>query len=321
MLCQPAVALDMKKCRKPVMPFFQCGSKVRMNITAFLSPPSASLRLLVLAVSAACLVSCETVPAVDESSMWRVTDNGAHVWFHRGATVDRFVWSGPLDAEKKAHGFGKLVQHYPETYGDPIFGGGQYENTATYEGKMVHGRLDGEVIWTQSFNGKIQRDQWANGTWLSGEVIRAGSSGGGSSGLSDSQLVGGLLGLGGIASGDTGLAGAGLTMLSGDGAGGVAQMAGWAGGGSSAGSGNGSVSGTSATPRGTKGNLVTEWGLRKTVKSSQDHMKYYIQAADQAHATYMKSGSDADYQQHRHYAELARDFHERTGTDTQGYAR
>jgi len=50
-------------------------------------------------------------------------------------------------------------------------------------------------------------------------------------------------------------------------------------------------------------------------------MKHYIQAADQAHATYRKSGESGHYQQHRHYAELARDFHQRTGTKTQGYAR
>lgn len=277
-------------------------------------------RLLLATMALVCLPSCETVPPVVTTPLWLTTDNGASVWFQKWPRVDRFLWSGALDAEKKAHGFGKLSLHLPETYGDPIFGGGEYENTSTLEGKMVHGRFEGEVIRTESFNGSVQRTQWANGEGVSSEVIRTGvtrTDGGGL--LSDSQLVGGLIGLGGIAGGDTGLAGAGLTMLSGDGAGGVAQMADWAG--RSPGGGGSSGGGASATRGGTDPNLIDAWSLRGTVKTGQDHMKHYIQAADQAHATYRKSGESGHYQQHRHYAELARDFHQRTGTKTQGYAR
>lgn len=270
--------------------------------------------------------SCEMAPPYDSSAQWRSTENGVTVWSARGQIETRHHWDGPVDKENKAHGFGKFSRYNPDIAGDMIFGGGFYENTTTFEGRMVHGRLEGEVIRRDSFNGKVQRDQWANGEWLSGVVITPGRSPGSSgSGLSDGQLVGGIVGLGGIAGGDARVAGAGLTMLAGDESGGVAQLASMAAG------GNGStnpVSGAAmGSGSGTAGgnlpgnNLIDEWKLRGTVRSADDHMKYYIQSADQAFATYQKSGEQAYYSQHREYAELARSFHERTGTETQGYAR
>lgn len=276
-----------------------------------------------------CLTSCETVPAYDSSGQWRTTENGVTVWFPKAQIVTGQLWHGPVDAEKKAHGFGKLTAYNPDIAGDIFFGGGYYENTTTNEGKMVNGRFEGEVIARHSSSGKVQRDQYVNGEWVSGEWIHNGrtSTSSGSSGLSDGQLVGGMLGMAGIAGGDTGLAGAGLTMLSGNESGGLRQMADWAtstpggtSGGTSGGAGTGAAAGAAGVSA-PNGNLIDEWKLRGEVKASGDHMKYYIQAADQAFASYKKSGEAAYYKQHREYAELARDFHQRTGTKTQGYAR
>ncbi len=266
------------------------------------------------------LASCAMEPAFDSSSQWRTTENGVSLWSGRGVNDTNHHWSGPVDKENKAHGFGKFTQYSPDIPGDPIFGGGFYESTVTREGKMVHGKLEGEVISKFSVTGKVQRDQWANGEWVSGEVIRVGKfPDSDSGGLSDGQMVGAVLGLGGIAAGDADLAGAGLTALSGDESGGLRKMQDWANANPGSG-GTGINSGTGAAKPG-KGNLIDEWQLRGTVKKAGDHMKYYIQAADQAYATYQKSGEEAYYGQHREYATLAKDFHERTGTGTQGYSR
>jgi len=282
--------------------------------------------LLLTLAAALYLTSCETGPAYDSSGQWRTTENGVMVWFPKAQIVTRQLWHGPVDAEKKAHGFGKLTCYNPDIAGDVFFGGGYYENTTTNEGKMVNGRFEGEVIAKHSSSGKVQRDQYVNGEWVSGEWIHRGgssSSSGSSGGLSDGQLVGGMLGLAGIAGGDTGLAGAGLTMLSGNESGGLRQMTDWAAstpGGTSGGAGTVAAAGGSGRTN-PDDNLIDEWELRDKVKASGDHMKYYIQAADQAFASYKKSGEAAYYKQHREYAELARDFHQRTGTKTQGYSR
>jgi|JI6StandDraft_1071083.scaffolds.fasta_scaffold00592_2 hypothetical protein len=282
------------------------------------------LHLLTLAAATLCLTSCETVPAYDSGSKWRTTDNGVTVWSIRNQNVTRHLWEGPVNAEKQAHGFGKISWYNPETSGDVFFGGGYYANTTSSEGRMVNGKLEGEAITRWSYNGKTQRDQFANGEWVSGEVIQTGrSSSGSSGGLSDGQLVGGMLGMAGIAGGDTGLAGAGLTMLSGNESGGFRQMTDWATstpGGTSGGSGTVAAAGAAGVSA-PGGNLIDEWKLRGAVKAGGDHLKYYIQSADQAFASYKKSGDAAYYKQHREYAELARDFHQRTGTKTQGYAR
>lgn len=280
-----------------------------------------------LILSAALLLaSCETMTNYIPPQAWNTTDNGTAVFMRGKSTIEnRFVWDGSVDAEKKAHGFGKLTYSNPDIAGDPLFGGGFYPNTTTYEGKMVAGKFEGEVIRRDSVDASIRRWQFDDGIMTSAEIITPGrSSSGSSSGLSDGQLVGGMLGLSGIAGGDVGLASAGLTMLSGDESGGLSQMASWATstpGGSGRGGSN--LPGVSSAGGGALegGNLIDEWGLRKTVKSRGDHMKYYIQAADQAFASYQKSGEKAYYNQHREYAGLARDFHQRTGTGTQGYAR
>lgn len=272
-----------------------------------------------------CLIlgSCATTPTYDTSEQWRTTENGVNVWCSRSAIDTNHQWIGPVDKEKKAHGFGKLTQYNPDIAGDPFFGGGFYESTTTSEGKMVHGKFEGEVIRKFSHNGKVQRDQYQDGAWVSAELIRAGnSSTSGSGGLSDGQLVGGMFGLAGLAGGDAGLAGAGLTVLSGDERGGLQKMNAWAksepgGAGASGTLPGGGGAGIKVTEK----NLIDEWKLRAAVKKGGDHMKYYIQAADQAFSSYEKSGEKAYYNQHQEYASLARDFHERTGTQTQGYSR
>lgn len=269
------------------------------------------------------LHSCSTAPVYDSSSQWRTTENGITVWSGRHQIDTNHQWIGPVDREKKAHGFGKFVQYNPDVPGDPFFGGGFYENTVTCEGKMVHGRFEGEVIRKMSYNGKVQRDQYQNGEWVSADLIRAGnSSGSGSSGLSDGQLIGGMYGLAGLAAGDSRLAGAGATLLSGNESAGLQQVTNWAKAGpGGAGSRGGLAGGGGSGVQISEGNLIDEWKLRSKVKKSGDHMSYYIQAADQAYASYKKSGEKAYYAQHKEYASLARDFHERTGTETQGYSR
>ncbi len=286
----------------------------------------ATCRLAILLVVSSLLSSCETPTAIYPSQAWNTTDNGAVVFMRGKSNIEnQFVWDGPVNAEKKAHGFGKMTYANPDVAGDPIFGGGYYPNTTTYEGKMVAGKFEGEVIRKDSVNGKVQRDQFTDGVWMTGDVLRAGysSSSSSSSGLSDGQLVGGMLGLAGIAGGDSGLAGAGLTMASGNESAGLSQMTEWATstpGGSSGGSA--AVAGASTSAGGSdKKNLIDEWKLRREVKTGGDHMKFYIQAADQAFATFQKSGENAHYDQHREYAQLAQDFHDRTGNKTQGYAR
>ncbi len=281
---------------------------------------------LLLVIATLQLVSCETPTNYVPAQAWNTTDNGVVVFMRGKSSIENHLtWDGAIDPEKKAQGFGKLTYSNPDIAGDPLFGGGFYPNTTTYEGKMVAGKFVGEVIRRDSVDGSIRRWLYQDGVMTSAEFIDPGrrSSSSSSSGLSDGQLVGGMLGLSGIAGGDTGLAGAGLTMLSGNESAGLGQMASWAtstpgssSGGSSLAGGSGASGGGSPAGR----NLIDEWGLRDKAKGD-DHMKYYIQTADQAFASYQKSGEKAYYAQHQEYAGLARDFHDRTGTGTQGYAR
>lgn len=214
-------------------------------------PTGAVCRITTLLVVSFLLTSCETPTVEPDIYAWRNTDNGIQVWAKpKSYPQNRLTWNGPVNKGNQADGFGKLEYYNPYVSGD-LFTGGYNEQTVSMEGKMVAGKFEGEVIHRFSNDGRTVRDQYSQGEWVSGKVLQAGysSSSGSSSGLSDGQLVGGMLGLAGIAGGDAGLAGAGLTMASGNESAGLSQMTEWATstpGGSEAVAGASTSAGTSA---------------------------------------------------------------------------
>ena len=255
------------------------------------------------------LSSC-AVPAYQ----WRVTDNGAKVWWTAKAKADnRLNWIGDKTPTGEANGPGRLIEFQPRF--EDLFT--LYpEYTLTHQGSMESGKFAGEVIAESTYNGSIAQHTYVAGESVGYRMLKeprksvAASDGNGGNG--DEILIGAMFGLAGIAGGDATVAGAGAQMMAGDGVGAANAL--MQAGGARGNGGGGTVGGSKPQVSANQPNLIDKYGLAKYRGSAGDHIVYYIQAADQAYSSYQQSGEAAYYAQHREYSDLAKHFHARTSS-------
>jgi hypothetical protein len=67
-------------------------------------------------------------------------------------------------------------------------------------------------------------------------------------------------------------------------------------------------------PAANKVNLIDSYGLGKYRGATGDHIKHYIDSADDAFRVYMQTGDESYYTRHREYADIAKQFHKETAT-------
>ncbi len=246
--------------------------------------------LLCSALATLLLSAYETPTPVTESAgdsadsrdyQWRSTGKGVSLYAKLYDSDTKLEWEGGVNAQNRADGFGKL-RRYPA----PATGTQAPAFVDTHTGFMVDGRFEGVITGTSTRGGgsitydKYSQDRWETG--LGSDFPR----------LTSTSMPAPATGTGTAATPPQASPGAA------------------------------SLPPTSASvspPRqALKQKLIDQWGLRRAMRSSGDHMKFYLMAADKAYESYQKSGSDAYYEQH---AELARTFHERTGDETTGFSR
>ena len=271
---------------------------------------------------------CEVLETpVTTGSYWQTTQEGAKVWWHAPEHPSKTIsWSGGKDSEGQAHGFGKLVTVMPRIPSG-LLTGGWYGDTRTHEGLMAHGKMEGSVYRHSSYDNSVWKQIYAGGEYQSSTLAKLGVYANQSSSESsnDNLLVGAMLAGGGLASGETALVGAGVSAMQGDTSGMLNQIS-QAGGTNSSGSTvpNGALMGGGPARMDQmkrEPNLVDRSYLRDYRHKGNDHIVNYIKAADAAYESYTKGGDTRYYDQHKEYVELAKSFHERTGTETQGFAR
>ncbi len=267
--------------------------------------------LLFSALAALLLSACETPAPVKESAgdsadsggyEWRSTEKGVSLYAKLYDSDTKLEWEGGVNEQNRAHGFGKL-RRYPA----PAPGTQAPAFVDTQTGFMVDGRFEGVITGSSTRGGGYNTyDKYSQGKWET-------SLGNDSPRLTSASMPAPALGT------NTGTATTSLQASSGT----ITAAPASAPVAASSSSVAASPAPAAITPprQTLKGNLIDQWGLRRAMRSGGDHMKFYLMAADKAYESYQQSGSDAFYEQHEQYAELARTFHERTGDETTGFSR
>ncbi|GEM_PF-3403681 len=262
------------------------------------------LHLTIAGGLCALLAGCETFTESAPSAGWQRTSNGATVWHKpRFHASQRYTWDGGTNAQGYAHGRGVFTSYNPEIPAWDMFSSGYYEQKLTMTGNMVNGRFEGDVYVDNHMPAKgrwYSVDNYSGGFQVNTRQLSHQAYQSGSDSLTDAQLVGGILAVGGASAGDANVSGAGVKMIQGDTHGGIRQL------GHSAG-----APGHNPTTGASEPNLIDEWGLGKH-RNGNSHIVNYIRAADSAYDAYKRSGDSRHYAQHKEYAGLARDFDRRT---------
>ncbi len=197
--------------------------------------------------------------------------------------------------------------------------------------KNAYGQLHGQCVQT-TLDGGRNVQQWSNGYNVSETkynpdgsvkqpVVVASSTS--SSSYSDTDLIGGMFALGGLAGGDANVVMSGISMMAGDEAGAMQSLAnmgsgGSVGAGSTVGGGLVGATGGTAAPKrivANKPDLIRDYGLARFRTADGDHIKHYIDSADRAFADYKKTGDEQYWIRHREYADIAKQFHKQTATE------
>lgn len=254
---------------------------------------SRTARLL-SALASLLLSACETPAPVKGSAgesadsrdyKWRTTEKGVSLYAKLYDADTKLEWEGEVNEQNRAHGFGKL-RRYPA----PAPGTQAPAFVDTQAGFMVDGRFEGVITGSSTRgNGYTTYDKFSQGRWETGL------------GSESSMLTAASLS---ATNPGTNIGTAGTPTQA------------------SSGTTSPPAPASITPPRQVlKGNLIDKWGLRRSTRSGGDHIKFYLMAADKAYESYQKSRTDAYYEQHEQYAELARTFHERTGDETTGFSR
>jgi hypothetical protein len=139
----------------------------------------------------------------------------------------------------------------------------------------------------------------------------------------DNDLLGAMVAITGAAAGSADLTMSGVSMVAGDEQGAMQHLqnaASTAAGGSATTSSG--VPAGAGVPRSissqsrnviTEGNLVDKYGLGR-YRKDHDHISHYLATADEAYARYKQTGDSTYYDQHREYADLAKEVHQKTAT-------
>lgn len=185
----------------------------------------------------------------------------------------------------------------------------------------AYGRLHGQSDY-KTLNGERNVCQWSNGSLISDTTynpdgsVKQPTSYSSSSSTSDTDILGGILALGGVAGGSADLTMGGISMMAGDNAGALNHISNMNTGSGLSSAGSTAVAG-GAAPKikaVNKPNLIDSYGLAKYRSASGDHIKHYIDSADRAYSDYKQSGEENYYLRHREYADTAKQFHEQTST-------
>jgi hypothetical protein len=188
----------------------------------------------------------------------------------------------------------------------------------------AYGQLHGKYE-SRTLNGERSVSYWHNGSQTSStdynsdgtvKAPAASSYVASSSGSDDSDLLGALFAIGGAAAGSSDLTMAGISMVAGDDVGAMNHVRNFAGtGGSTATSGAG-LGAAKRKPAANKGNLIDHpsYALGKYRGAGGDHIKHYIDSADDAYRMYKQTGDESYYTRHREYADIAKQFHKETAT-------
>lgn len=196
--------------------------------------------------------------------------------------------------------------------------------------KNGYGQLHGQCVQT-TLDGGRNVQQWSNGYNVSetkynpdGSVKQpvAVASSSSSSSYSDTDLIGGMFALGGLAGGDANVVMSGISMLAGDEVGAMQNLANMGSSGSvgSDGAVSGGLAGTAgvtAAPKrivANKPDLIRDYGLARFRTADGDHIQFYIEKADRAYADYKRTGEEDYYTRHRECADIAKQFHVQTST-------
>lgn len=190
---------------------------------------------------------------------------------------------------------------------------GSYNAYGQFHGQCEDWTLDGTHYVQQWRSGIKYGETIYNPDGSVKQPVAVASS---SSSYSDTDLVGGLFALGGLAGGDANLLMGGVSMMAGDDAGAMRHISNVGGGGST-----GSLPGAAAgqAPKkivANKRNLIDQpsHNLGRFRSVEGDHIKHYIDAADRAYADYKRTGEEQYYTRHKEYADTALQFHKQTST-------
>lgn len=323
------------------------------TFTKYLAP-------LFMALAVGLSMGCATTNA----PQWKTTTKGGKVWIDTdkiilvGSNNAKFIWNGAVSTEGYATGEGLLIR----SYNDVLMG---ETEVRVMSGEMKNGKFDGDVLvhYPGALRPKIVRVyqngtagdkrsataeerkayaarrtayrsersaalQRANAERAALQRSRPQPSGGG--GLSDGELLGGILTLGGVAGGDAMVTTAGIQMIQGDDTGAVRTLQendkrllqemnskeGAATKPKGAPAGKPQASKPPARKPANKPNLIEPkyYNLARFRNSNGDQIKYYISAADRAFADYKKTGDERYYVRHKEYADIALQFHKQTST-------
>ncbi|HRJ10138.1 MAG TPA: hypothetical protein PK490_12135 [Prosthecobacter sp.] len=240
--------------------------------------------------------------------------HGPYVW---RSFKDGIVYAEVVGTYSKGIQVGEFGSRYfqadtPDSY---VMKKGSYNGYGQLHGQCEQRTLDGTRYVSQ----------WSNGSHLSktiynpdGSVKQPVAAASSSSSYSDTDILGGMFALGGLAGGDANLLMGGVSMMAGDDAGAIQHIANMGGGGGSTGGLTGAAAGQA--PKKIVANkrslfdLPSHSHLARFRSAEGDHIKFYIDSADRAYADYKRTGEEQYYTRHREYADTALQFHKQTST-------
>lgn len=243
--------------------------------------------------------------------------NGPHTTIGYTGGKKRYQQTGTY-TNGHATGPCEIFYHIPEGTDRVVHEKFSYDNYGQIHGNVVRRYEDGsrqESAWNHG-SSYYRQDYNADGSKK--EMPRPSSS---SSSSSDTDIIGAMFGLGGIAAGDANLVMGGLSMMAGDGAGAMQHIA-------NVGSGNGSSSATGTAAAGStsaatppvkkkvphRDNLITKYGLRR-FEGKGGQMDHYIRQADAAFARWQQTGEEQYYTEHKEVSDIAQQFDKQTRTE------
>jgi hypothetical protein len=241
-----------------------------------------------------------------------------------GPYTQRVYKHGKLSSESKGTfvnsivvGESKSTFFQPEGADDSISASAYYNQFGQLHGEHRYRLLNGGQIVSHYSNGSQISSTTYNrdGTVKQAPVQQRTAS---SSSSDDDELLGALFALGGAAGGNADVTMSGVSMMAGDKRGAMRHMQNFAnsapGSNGTAPGGAGTIRSVSSNSRNVSGpNLVDKYGLGK-YRNQQDHITHYLAAADESYERYKQTGDSAFYDQHREYANLAKEVHGKTAT-------